>query len=262
MDSLFDLPLLLTGPAIIGAHALLALVGLAVTRRHILPRLRLREADSEFAACMIQGVLVFYGLAVALIAVNVWETYSDASKIVSQEATALVSLYRDASAYPEPARGRLQAELRDYVGSVIDQEWPQQRQGKMPLGGIERVNRFQAVLVAFEPATEGQKSLHAETLRAYNQLLLARAARLDALGAGLPAVLWIVIFFGGALCLVSTFFFRVEDARMHAFHVTVLAAFIGVIVLMVFALDRPFRGDLGIRPDALQVIRERAKDVH
>ena len=53
---------------------------------------------------MLQSVMVFYGLAVALIAVTVFQTYSDTSKVVTGEATALNALYRDVSSYPEPIR--------------------------------------------------------------------------------------------------------------------------------------------------------------
>ena len=36
------------------------------------------------------------------------------------------------------------------------------------------MNNFQATLSSFEPMTEGQKILHTETLRAYDQLIQAR----------------------------------------------------------------------------------------
>ena len=55
------------------------------------------------------------------------------------------------------------------------------------------MTRFQVVLTKFEPATEGQKLLHAETLRAYNQLIQARRLRLDAVSTGLPGVMRAVI---------------------------------------------------------------------
>lgn len=47
--------------------------------------------------------MVFYGLAVALIAVSVWKTHSDASSTTSEEATAIGVLYRNVSSYPEPS---------------------------------------------------------------------------------------------------------------------------------------------------------------
>lgn len=71
----------------------------------------------------MQSILVFYGLAVALIAVSVWQTYTDVSRIVSGEATAIAALYRDVSSYPEPIRLDLQKELREYVDQVIHGAW-------------------------------------------------------------------------------------------------------------------------------------------
>ena len=95
--------------------------------------------------------MVFYGLAVALIAVNVWQTHADVAKIVSQEASAVAALYRDVSSYPEPIRSRLQDQLRSYVQYVIHDAWPLQRKGQVPAGGVELMNRFQGTLAGFEP---------------------------------------------------------------------------------------------------------------
>lgn len=253
-EFLFDLPLLITGPAIVGSLCLFAVVGLLVVRRCVLPRLRIHVEDSEFTGAMMQSVMVFYGLAAALMAVNVSQTYSDVSKIVSGEATALAALYRDVSSYPEPIRPRLQNELREYVRYVIEEAWPLQRRGKVPGGGVERMDRFQAILVTFEPATEGQKLMHGETLRAYNHMIQARRLRLDAVNTGLPAVMWAVIVAGAFIGLSASFFFRVEDVRLQIIQVLLLAAFVGLVIFMIFALDRPFRGDLGLRADPYQLI--------
>jgi hypothetical protein len=99
-DALFTLPLWLAGLGIILFLALYGVTGLLWVRRRVLPRLRIGVEDSEFSGTMVQTIMVFYGLAVALIAVSVWETYSDVSNIISQEATALASLDRDVSGIP------------------------------------------------------------------------------------------------------------------------------------------------------------------
>jgi hypothetical protein len=254
MESLFDIPLLVAGPVIIGSLCLFALGGLLLVRRLLLPRLRIHIEDSEFSGTMVQGVMVFYGLAVALIAVSVWQTYSDVSKTVSAEASALNGLYRDVTSYPVPIRQELQRELREYVDQVIHQAWPLQQRGIIPSAGIEHMSRFQAVLDKFEPSSEGQKLLHGETLRAYNQLIQARRLRLDAVTTGLPVVMWLLIILGAGVSLTGTFFFKVDDARLHGILVTLLAVFMGMVIVMILALDRPFRGDLGVRPDPYQLV--------
>jgi hypothetical protein len=205
---------------------------------------------------MVHSIMVFYGLAVALIAVNVFETYADTTKVVTGEATVLNAIYRDVSSYPDPIRLELQKELREYVDQVIHQAWPLQRSGHVPTAGIEYMSRFQAVLDKFEPTSEGQKLLHGETLRAYNQLIQARRLRLDAVGTGLPGVMWIVILVGAVIGLSASFFFKVEDARLHAILVALLAMFIGLIIFMIFAFDRPFRGDLGVQEEPYRLLYE------
>jgi len=244
----------IAGPVIIGALCLFAVVGLLLVRRRLLPRLRVASADSEFTGAMLQSVMVFYGLAVALIAVTVFQTYSETTSVVTGEATALNALYRDVTGYPDPIRADLQRSIREYTDQVINQAWPLQQQGKVPSGGIEQMNRFQAMLTKFEPATEGQKLLHGETLRAYNQLIQARRLRLDAVGTGLPSVMWAVILIGAFISLSASFFFKVEDARLHLIEVLLLAIFIGLVIFMIFSLDRPFRGHLGIPADPYQLV--------
>ena len=261
-EFLFDLPLLITGPAIVGSLWLFALVGLMVVRRYVLPRLHIQVADSEFAGSMLQSVMVFYGLAVALMAVNVSQTYSDVSKIITGEASALNAIYRDVSSYPKPIRQDLQTELREYTDQVIHGAWPLQRQGKIPTAGVEHMSRFQAVLDTFEPATEGQKLLHGETLRAYNLLIQARRLRLDAASTGLPAVMWAVIVAGAFIGLSASFFFKVEDARLQGIQVLLLATFIALVIFMIFALDRPFRGDLGLGPEPYQLVFDQLMKVN
>ena len=254
IDFFFELPLIVSGLVIVGIFCLFAIGGLLVVRRYVLPRLRLSHTDGHFSGTMVHSVMVFYGLALALIAVNVFETYADVSKIVSLEATSTAMLYRDVSGYPEPIRSQLQKELREHVVSVIHEDWPLQAHGEIPSGGVERLDRFQSILVTFEPATESQKLLHAETLRAYNNMVQAQRMRLDAVLTHLPTVMWVVIVLGAVISLSASFFFSVEDVRLHAILVTLLAIFIGLVIFMTLALDRPFIGDLGVSADPYQLI--------
>jgi hypothetical protein len=251
---LFRLPLVVSGMLIVALFSLFAIGGLLLVRRFVLPRLHINHHDAHFCGTMVHSVMVFYGLALALIAVNVFETYADVSKIVSREATASAMLYRDISGYPEPIRSRLQAELRGYVFQIIHGAWPMQARGEVPTEGVEWMNRLQSLLLSFEPTTDGQEILHAETLRAYNNLIDARRMRVDAVLTRLPELMWIVILSGAVISLCASFFFSVEDVRLHAILVTLLAIFIGLVIFLTFAFDRPFIGDLGISSDPYQLI--------
>ena len=254
IGNIFDMPLIVSGPAIILSLVVFGLTGLSLVRRFVLPRLRIAIEDSEFSGAIGQGVMVFYGLSLGLIAVNVFQTYSEVSSITSREATSLAALYRDVSSYPEPERSKLQAHLRDYTQQVINEAWPLQQRGVVPTAGVELMTKFQADLTVFEPVTEGQKAFHAEALAAYNRFTDARRARVDSVRTALPGVMWLVIILGAAISLTATFFFKVEDARLHGILVALLAAFIGLVIFMVLAFDRPYRGDLGVDSEPYQLI--------
>jgi hypothetical protein len=251
---IFDLPLLIAGPLLVVVISALAVGGLLFVRRRVLLRLRFTEEDAVFSSTMLLAIMVFYGLTVALIAMSVWEKHSEASSVVSQEATALAVLYRDASGYPLPVRTQLQHALREYVEYVIREAWPEQEEGHTPAGGVERVNDFERTLVSFEPSTEGQRILHAETLQAYDRMIDARRLRLDAVETALPGVLWAVTLIGAALGLIGSYFFRVADQRLQLTFVVLLATFMAMVIFVILAFDRPFQGYMSISSDPYQLI--------
>lgn len=254
LDRLFDIRFIFAGPGIIAILCAFALIGLRFAHRRLLPRLGISGDDSEFTGAMLQSVMVFYGLAVALIAVSVWGTHSEVEQTVTEEATSIASLYRDIEGYPEPIQEQLQTELRDFTRSIIKDDWPQQQTGVVPNGGVIGLNNFQLTLIAYQPANDSQKILHAEALRAYNVMVRANSARLDAVDMGLPGVMWVVIIAGAFISLSASFFFRVADRRLHQVQVLLLAVFIGLVIFMVFALDRPFRGELGVSSAPYQLV--------
>lgn len=250
----FDLPMAVAGPGIVGALILFAMIGLRLTRRYFLSRMRIDPEEGDFASGMVQAAMTIYGLVLALIAVNVWQTRTKISYILTDEAASLGTLYRDVSGYPEPARSQLQGELRGYVSYLIHDIWPVQRRGEFPIGGIHRIDEFEKRLVEFEPTTEGQKILHDETLREFNEMLLFRRERLDSVLTTLPSVLWVVVILGAFLGITCSFLFKIHDERYHRALVVVLASLVGLVIFVIVELDRPFRGDLGLGPNSYQLI--------
>jgi len=256
MSWIFDLPLVVLGPTLLLVLVGLALGSVHLFRRHMLPQLRFGEHDAVFSGTMLTAIMVIYGLAMALIAVHVWETYEEVARTVSHEASTLGTLYRDVSEYPEPTRTLLREHIRDYVEYTIHEAWAMQRRGIVPSKGLARVDSIQATLFRFEPVTEGQKVLAAETANAYNVMIEARRMRLDAVETRLPGVMWIVIVVGAVISLLSALFFPVHDERIQRIQVALLSMFIGIVIFMIIALDRPYHGDLGLTPRPYELIYE------
>src|SRR5690348_3574204 len=88
---------------------IVALSGLVLVRRLVLPRLHYHASANDAVSGTVQAIGVFYGITVGLIAVGVWNTNSNAADLVSREAASIGSLFRDVSGYPAPLRDELRA---------------------------------------------------------------------------------------------------------------------------------------------------------
>jgi hypothetical protein len=254
-DFVFSLPLwalaLLLNAWLMG----FAFAGLRAFRRWVLPRLNIGdEADLFYSAAIMQSAMMLYALVAALTAVSVWTRHSEVSDIVSSEATAISSLWRDFSGYPQSERELLQGTLRSYTEQIINEAWPEQRQGRVPVGGVEIINRLQNDLFRVEPTTESQKILHAETLDAFNDLTQARRLRVDSVGVALPAVMWFVLLPGAMGCIFLVFFFRIRDTRYQTILAVSISGFLAMVLFVIVALDHPYEGAMAIGPDSYELI--------
>ena len=233
------------------------LTSLWALRRWVLPRLHLDSDASLFlGAAVMQSGMVLYGLVAALTAVSVWTKHAQVSDTVSQEATAIAILWRDLGGYPQRERDSMREVLRGYTTQIIQQAWPEQRQGRVPRMGVEWLDRFQEPLFSFEPASDSQTILHGQTLDAYGRLVEARRARLDSVSTELPGVMWAVLLPGAMACLFLSLFFRIEDARFQITLMTGLAGFVAMVLFVIISLDRPFQGAMAIPADSYQLIHD------
>lgn len=256
IDWFLGLPWVVIAVFIAGGFSAFAMVGLSFTRRWILPHFGQSEAQNDVTGLIHHGTLIVYGLAVALLAVAVWENNAEVTKIVSGEAAAIAATYRDAGGYPEPTRSSLRAELKSYTEYIIHEAWPEQRRGRIPLGGIAAMDRLQKELLAFEPVTEGQRALHMEALRGFDEIIHARRQRLDSLSSGLPRPMWAVVVVGALITIVSAFFFDIGNPRLHQWMLAMLAGVLGLLIFLIAFYDSPYRGSHGVSSEPYELIHD------
>jgi len=257
---LYDLSPFKAAILMVAFTEVVSLIGLVLARRFLLPRFHYSEGVNEAISGTVQAIGVFYGVTVGLIAVAVWNTNSSCADLVSREATAIGSLYRDVGGYPEPLRSELRTDLRNYTVFVIEKAWPAQRKGEIPFEGARIIDNLQAKLYAFEPTTPGVTALHSETLRAFNNLVEARRLRVIAVDGGLSPMMWVVIWLGAAISIGVAYFFKVEDWKLHAVLVSFIATFLALVIFLILINDKPFYGAVSVSSDPYKIVLERLID--
>ena len=133
-------------------------VGLLFFRPIVRSWIHTERRANDMVGFALSSFSVFYGLLLGLLAVAAYQNFSTISDNVDKEAGSLAALYRDLGGYPQPLRGKLQDDLREYTSEVIEKSWPLQRQGIVPDHGSDRVTKFFDDLLTFNPAEKGRRS--------------------------------------------------------------------------------------------------------
>jgi hypothetical protein len=196
---------------------------------------------------------VYLGVLLGLLAVAAYQNYSSVEGIIGNETTKLSGLYRDVMTYPEPFRTKLTAILRVYTEYVIKEAWPLQKKGLIPTKGGKIINEFEKELMRFEPQTVTQQIMHTEAIHQLNAFTEARAARLQAVTTGIPALLWAVVIIGAG---VAIFLMWILDMKLiaHFFLSGVVSFYLATLIALVAAMDNPFRGEVSVSPEAYQMV--------
>ena len=251
----YDLPSWLFAALTIAVAVAIGLSGSYATRKWVRRVHGHEHSHNDIVGFFLGAVAVFYGITLGLVAVGTWQTYTEVDAKVDQEASAVAALYRELSNFPDPKRAELLEDLREYTRQSIA-GWPLQRQGIVPRNAAGAVNTLQTHLARFEPATEGQKTLHADADREFTRIVELRRTRLKSVTAGLPVTLWAVLLIGAFLTIALTWFFDMRSQSMHFWMTVIFSSILGLMIFLLGALDCPFRGELSIGPEAFEIVYE------
>jgi len=215
--------------------------------------------SNDIVGYVLSCFCVFYGLLLGLIAVTAYQNVSDAGQNVTREAATLSALYEDVSKYPDPFGQNLRWLLRDYARYVIHYAWPLQRRGITPEEGTIRAEAFHDKLLEFQPQTPAEEIVHAEALRQFNNFLECRRMRLFSVHSSLPPTMWYVMLLGAALNMAICWLFDMRFVTQLVLG-GILAAYLGVMMHLIFDMNQPFRGDVSISAEPFQVLYKRMNE--
>jgi hypothetical protein len=256
-DWIYSHPIWMAGSIIIGLAVLLSWGGLVVF--HALVPLDVRRAHNDIVGFTIAIVGVVYAVLLAFIAVATWETYAKADDIVENEANRLGNLFWDTAGLPDNAAAEFRERLKDYVQTVINDEWAAEQSGRINRGSFEKgwniLSELNVLVAGYRPEAAGESVIQEQLLQTLNELLSARRTRLLAAKAQVPAVVRWIIFLGGTVTVGYTYLFGMPSFTMHLVITATTAASLALVIVLIVALDRPFRGEVSVSSEAFVAVR-------
>lgn len=199
------------------------------------------------------GILSALFLLVFAIAIIVpWTAADTARHNTYAEVQSLNEAYWRAAGLPPADRQAVRAGLVDYTRFVADKEWPGMAAGGELPEGWQRLDAIRVRLTAIPSTNDAVKTARDDTIERLREVYAARRERATEAGAVLPPA---VLFFTVTLGLVMLVFPFLAGARpkgMARLPLLVMAAVLGLCVLIVFDLDNVFSGGLAVGSDAYQ----------
>lgn len=250
----YDLPIWLFGLLTVLVFCAFGIAGLLASRRWAPSLHHATLSHNDIVGFYFGAITVLYGITLGLLMVGVWSTFTQTEEKVDREADALAALYVDVSHYPEPSRELLQHDLRNYARYVIDVAWAEQKKGIIPNGNSVTVTVIAYDLATFEPATEGQKVLHAESYRQFNELVARRRSRLLGVTAGLSGALWALVLIGAVINIAVTWCFHLHNRKMHLWMTAMTSSLLGLMIFLLAAMDHPYLGKLAVSSQPFQMV--------
>ncbi len=227
--------------------------GVILIRPFLWAWLRPEPRVNELVSHASGGFSLFYALLLGLLSVAAYQNAERVKQLVSVEAAGIASLYRTFAAYPEPLRSELEYLLRDYTLYVINEDFPAHRQGRITNGGSNRLQLIERRLAEYEPTSRSREILHSEVFRGFSEVSSARHQRLAAVDVRIPAVLWYVVAIGAAITVTMLWMLNMRF-RSHLLLGGIVSFFLGVMLFVILAMDRPLRSELGVGADAFRLI--------
>ncbi|WP_405982778.1 DUF4239 domain-containing protein [Streptomyces sp. NBC_00158] len=231
----------------VGGTVLLAVAGSVLLRRRHPSLARGEHNDMVGVTLGMFGAI--YGIILAFVIVTLWTQLEDTQTIVASEATSAALISRDAAAFPEPVRTRLDAAMSGYVHSVVEDQWPRMRAGNPSYGATEaHLQDAFRVLQTYDPQGQSEQVFYEQAVGHLDEVAAQRRARITMARRELPPLLQALAFGGAVVLIPLTFLYGLRKLRVQILFVASVAGLVGFSLLLVFVLDRPFAGDLSVSP--------------
>jgi hypothetical protein len=196
------------------------------------------------------------GLLIAFLAVRVWTNFDNAGVYIAKEAGAVREAVVLADMLPGATGNEVCSAANAYLAFAETEDWPAMAEGRANLRrlppGLPGAIRS---LVAFAPASEGQKIAQQRAIEAISQALEARSNRILLSEASIEPIQWIAILISYGMMLVTLAIVHIDRPWTAAFAMLIVSTAVGAALVLLVDYDRPFgSGGIKLAPVALREI--------
>ncbi len=207
--------------------------------RHFI-RLAYEEATEFKIETYSDAFGVAFAIFLGLIIVTAWSSYDQTDNILRDETNYLNDLFKLSKYVGDPEKDELRNTLKQYVTAVITEEWPLLPQGENSQKVGQHLFHVLDILYSHESSNKTEEIVRSELNKITTHLLEKRRSRNINAESSVTPIMWMILiscnviaFFILGLAVQGSLIFHVLLQSLYAFG-------IGLMILLVIILDRPF----------------------
>jgi hypothetical protein len=199
-----------------------------------------------------------HAVLVAFILISLFDASNNAEEQVQREANALVAVDWSSDSLPAPAKDKVEQLIRDYVSTVVDEEWSHMSAGEgVDNRGWATLNQLRDTIATSAPDGDWQQDRKTEAANQLWEVYQARQERLDAAGNGVNPVVWLALLIGTALSLLFPYLFGGPNLISQLLITITLSSTLVLLLFAIYQMQNPFSGGVAISPDAFSAALDR-----
>jgi hypothetical protein len=235
-----------------GTYLVTAAIWFVVMRLAVGDRVRTFKALSPG---MLPPLGIIFGLLVGFMAAQVWSDFEKAKVAVANEASALRSVIILAQRFPPEQAAQLRTLVNEHIQTAIDREWPEMARQRATLGAVptKLVDALNATL-SLKPQDDGQKLAQNEIVRSIETALDARRQRIIISQSTVSTVKWAGLLLQALCTLLAISLVHSDNRATCAIALALFATGVAASVLLIECYNRPFTGDVSIKPRLLEQV--------
>ena len=201
---------------------------------------------------MLPPLGILFALFVAFTASQVWSANDRANTVVDREASSLRTVAILAAAFPGEPETRLRSLMRSYIADAVAQEWPMMERGTATLQTIPySLAEAMQLTLGLTPSNSGQQTAQREIVTALENALDARRQRIIISQSQVNWIKWACLCLQAICALIAIAMVHSDDRLASAITLGLFAVGVGASLLLILAHDRPFTGQMSVRPNLL-----------
>ena len=244
----------------VGIPLIIIVVGVFVIGQIFFRRLFRKEkieSCHEVGGTMLQVLGTLYAVILGLVVLDSMAKFETAERIILNESQSLLVVSELSEQFKNDGRGdAVQDLVEDYIHEVITNDWRFMDDNILNYKAIHILRDLIDEVKKITPITENEKQLFPTLIQESLSVWKCRVARVNQAEYGLPRVEWVILLIGGAITIMFTYFFRIENQKIQSYMTGLFALIIIINLYMVLLFSEPYSGDFVASKKPLMTIQE------